>query len=33
VDGLLLTAFVGEKVIHWANFAGGTDDAIEPSRV
>lgn len=27
LDGLLLTGFVGEKVIHWANLAGGTDDA------
>ncbi len=26
--GRLLTGFVGEKVIHWANLAGGTDDAI-----
>lgn len=26
--GLLLTGFLGEKVIHWANLAGGTDDAI-----
>jgi hypothetical protein len=28
LDGLLLTGFVGEKVIHWANLAGGTDDVI-----
>ena len=28
LDGLLKTGFVGEKVIHWANLAGGTDDAI-----
>jgi hypothetical protein len=27
LDGLLKTGFVGEKVIHWANLAGGTDDA------
>ncbi|MFI4990778.1 MAG: hypothetical protein ACHQHO_07690 [Solirubrobacterales bacterium] len=26
--GRLLTGFVGEKVIHWANLAGGTDDAV-----
>jgi len=26
--GRLLTGFVGENVIHWANLAGGTDDAI-----
>ncbi len=26
--GRLLTGFVGEKVIHWANLADGTDDAI-----
>jgi hypothetical protein len=28
LDGLLLTGFVGEKVIHWANLASGTDDAV-----
>jgi hypothetical protein len=28
LDGLLLTGFVGEKVIHWANLAGGPDDAV-----
>jgi hypothetical protein len=28
LDGLLLTGFIGEKVIHWANLAGGTDDAV-----
>ncbi len=28
VDGLLLTAFVGEKVIHWAPLVNGTEDAI-----
>lgn len=28
LDGLLLTAFVGEKVIHWAGLEGGTDAAI-----
>jgi CBS domain-containing protein len=28
LDGPLLTGFVGEKVIHWANLAGGTDDAV-----
>jgi hypothetical protein len=28
LDGLLLTGFVDEKVIHWANLAGGTDDAV-----
>ncbi len=27
LDGLLLTAFVGEKVIHWAGLEGGTDAA------
>ena len=27
-DGLLLTAFVGERVIHWASLGGGTDAAI-----
>lgn len=26
--GRLLTGFAGEKVIHWANLAGGADDAI-----
>lgn len=26
--GRLLTGFVGEKVIHWASLAGGTDDAV-----
>jgi hypothetical protein len=26
--GRLLTGFIGEKVIHWANLAGGTDDAV-----
>jgi hypothetical protein len=26
--GRLLTGFVGEKVIHWANLAGGADDAV-----
>jgi hypothetical protein len=28
LDGLLLTAFVGERVIHWAELEGGTDTAI-----
>lgn len=28
LDGLLLTGFVGEKVIHWANLAGGADDSV-----
>jgi hypothetical protein len=28
LDGLLLTAFVGEQVIHWAGLEGGTDAAI-----
>jgi hypothetical protein len=28
LDGLLLTAFVGEKVIHWAGLEDGTDAAI-----
>ena len=28
LDGLLLTAFVGERVIHWAGHEGGTDAAI-----
>lgn len=28
LDGLLLTAFVGEKVIHWASLEGGPDEAI-----
>jgi hypothetical protein len=28
LDGLLKTGFVGEKVIHWANLAGGPDDAV-----
>jgi hypothetical protein len=28
LDGLLLTAFVGERVIHWAGLDGGTDAAI-----
>jgi hypothetical protein len=27
-DGLLRTAFVGEKVIHWAELAEGVDDAV-----
>ena len=27
-DGLLLTAFVGEQVIHWAGLEGGSEDAI-----
>jgi hypothetical protein len=26
--GRLLTAFIGERVIHWANLAGGADDAV-----
>jgi hypothetical protein len=26
--GRLLTGFVGEKVIHWADLAGGADDAV-----
>jgi len=26
--GRLLTAFVGEKVIHWASLAGGTNSAV-----
>jgi hypothetical protein len=26
--GLLLTGFVGEKVIHWADLVDGTDDAV-----
>ncbi len=26
--GRLLTGFVGEKVIHWANLSGGVDDAV-----
>jgi hypothetical protein len=26
--GQLLTGFVGEKVIHWANLAGGMDEAV-----
>lgn len=28
LDGRLLTGFVGEKVIHWANLASGTDGAV-----
>lgn len=28
LDGLLLTAFVGEHVLHWANLAGGAKDAV-----
>jgi hypothetical protein len=28
LDGLLLTAFVGEQVIHWAGLEDGTDAAI-----
>ncbi|HEY5261369.1 MAG TPA: hypothetical protein VIJ33_04610 [Solirubrobacteraceae bacterium] len=28
LDGLLLTAFVGERVIHWAGLEGETDAAI-----
>src|ERR1700722_653832 len=28
LDGLLLTGFVGEKVVHWANLAGGVADAV-----
>jgi hypothetical protein len=28
LDGLLLTMFVGDKVIHWADLSGGTDAAI-----
>ncbi len=28
LDGLLLTAFVGEQVIHWAGLEGGADAAI-----
>jgi hypothetical protein len=28
LDGLLLTAFVGEQVIHWAGLEGGPEDAI-----
>jgi hypothetical protein len=28
VDGLLPTAFVGEKVIHWASLSDGTEAAI-----
>jgi hypothetical protein len=28
LNGLLLTAFVGERVIHWAGLEGGTDAAI-----
>jgi hypothetical protein len=28
LDGLLLTAFVGEKVIHWAGLEGGADAAV-----
>jgi hypothetical protein len=28
LDGLLLTGFVGEKVIHWASLAGGANNAI-----
>jgi hypothetical protein len=28
LDGLLLTAFVGEQVLHWAGLEGGPEDAI-----
>lgn len=28
LDGLLLTAFVGERVIHWAGLEDGPEDAI-----
>jgi hypothetical protein len=28
LDGLLLTGFVGEQVLHWAALEGGTEDAI-----
>jgi hypothetical protein len=28
MSGLLQTGFVGEKVVHWANLACGTDDAV-----
>lgn len=28
LDGLLLTGFAGEKVIHWANLVGGMADAV-----
>lgn len=28
LDGLLLTAFVGEQVIHWAGLEGGPEDAV-----
>jgi hypothetical protein len=28
LNGLLLTAFVGEQVIHWARLEGGSEDAI-----
>jgi hypothetical protein len=28
LDGLLLTAFVGEQVIHWAGLEGGPEDAM-----
>jgi len=28
LDRMLLTGFVGERVIHWASLAGGTDDAV-----
>lgn len=28
LDGLLLTGFVGEKVVHWADLADGPDDAV-----
>jgi len=28
LDGLLLTGFVSEKVVHWTNLSGGTDDAV-----
>jgi hypothetical protein len=28
LDKMLLTGFVGEKVIHWAILAGDTDDAV-----
>jgi hypothetical protein len=28
LDGLLPTAFVGERVLHWSNLTGGTEAAI-----
>jgi hypothetical protein len=28
LDGLLLTAFIGEQVIHWAGLEGGADAAV-----